>query len=600
MAYGFTYTLPTITGSHSDFPVLLREDDFPTAAIDGGSSSILNGGGNLRAYTSSAKTTQLPVEVVTFVAGGTPDAEVWVKVPTAATSNTIYIEADSVATVQPAVTNTYGRNAVWADYYAVLHLTNSGLVDATGNGHDGTATGSLSYTATDHPWGGLWASFDNNVNEYITIGSSTGFGDSAADATVSVWVKANSDAVGGIISNRLSTESVDWFQVNKRSAVNEWQFSAHDGTAEAIVKPLTAAANSHLMHLAIDSGTMIPSIDGASVGTPTFSGDGLVNSSNNITIGHYYDLSVTAYDFYGYIGEVRLRESYLSVDWRAAEYANQSAATAWGTVGTWADSGGPSAYSITGSVTASATPAATLDFQRHAAITGSVTVAVTPAATTGFNSGYTILGNVSVSVTPSATLNYSQHHAIVGDVTATFTPAATMAQQSHHAIVGDVTATITPASTLYFGSGEYIQGNVTITATPSGLMSFTRHAAIAGNVTVNLTPAAVMAAQQNHAITGDVAATVTPASSMDFTTYVPLSLSQNDLDAIADAVWTRLIDSLTAEQSMRVMLAAMAGKVSGADSNTITFRDTDDTKDRIIATVDGQGNRTGVTLDVSE
>lgn len=48
---------------------------------------------------------------------------------------------------------------------------------------------------------------------------------------------------------------------------------------------------------------------------------------------------------------------------------------------------------------------------------------------------------------------------------------------------------------------------------------------------------------------------------------------------------------------MRIMLAAMAGKVSGADTNTISFRDNADTKDRIVATTDGNGNRTAVTLD---
>jgi len=45
MAYGFTYRLPTITGTHTYFPVVMREFDFPASAIDGGASSILNGGG---------------------------------------------------------------------------------------------------------------------------------------------------------------------------------------------------------------------------------------------------------------------------------------------------------------------------------------------------------------------------------------------------------------------------------------------------------------------------------------------------------------------------------------------------------------------------
>jgi hypothetical protein len=48
---------------------------------------------------------------------------------------------------------------------------------------------------------------------------------------------------------------------------------------------------------------------------------------------------------------------------------------------------------------------------------------------------------------------------------------------------------------------------------------------------------------------------------------------------------------------MRILLSAMTGKVSGADTNTITFRDDADTKDRIVAQVDANGNRTSVALD---
>lgn len=54
----------------------------------------------------------------------------------------------------------------------------------------------------------------------------------------------------------------------------------------------------------------------------------------------------------------------------------------------------------------------------------------------------------------------------------------------------------------------------------------------------------------------------------------------------------------TGTQAMRLILAAVAGKLSGAPGpGTITIRDTADTKDRISATVDVNGNRTAVTYD---
>lgn len=62
--------------------------------------------------------------------------------------------------------------------------------------------------------------------------------------------------------------------------------------------------------------------------------------------------------------------------------------------------------------------------------------------------------------------------------------------------------------------------------------------------------------------------------------------------------WISVIESgLSAKEVLRIMLAALAGKTSGAPGPTIAFRDIDDTKDRISGTVDTDGNRTEVTLD---
>jgi len=52
-------------------------------------------------------------------------------------------------------------------------------------------------------------------------------------------------------------------------------------------------------------------------------------------------------------------------------------------------------------------------------------------------------------------------------------------------------------------------------------------------------------------------------------------------------------------EALRVILTATGGKVSGAGTSTITFRNVTDDKDRIIATVDNDGNRSTVTLDVT-
>lgn len=75
---------------------------------------------------------------------------------------------------------------------------------------------------------------------------------------------------------------------------------------------------------------------------------------------------------------------------------------------------------------------------------------------------------------------------------------------------------------------------------------------------------------------------------------------------VSDAsISTELLDNQDIEtgfslrESIRLMLAALVGKASGAETTTITFRDINDTIDRIVATVDSNGNRTSVTKDVT-
>jgi hypothetical protein len=68
---------------------------------------------------------------------------------------------------------------------------------------------------------------------------------------------------------------------------------------------------------------------------------------------------------------------------------------------------------------------------------------------------------------------------------------------------------------------------------------------------------------------------------------------------IADAVAALTIETgYTLQQTLQLIGAAVAGKLSGAATVTNTIRSMDDSADRITATVDGSGNRTAVTHNV--
>jgi len=56
------------------------------------------------------------------------------------------------------------------------------------------------------------------------------------------------------------------------------------------------------------------------------------------------------------------------------------------------------------------------------------------------------------------------------------------------------------------------------------------------------------------------------------------------------------VDGYSVEETLKLCLAALAGKLSGASGTTITIRAADDSTDRIVATVDSDGNRSAVVL----
>jgi hypothetical protein len=78
------------------------------------------------------------------------------------------------------------------------------------------------------------------------------------------------------------------------------------------------------------------------------------------------------------------------------------------------------------------------------------------------------------------------------------------------------------------------------------------------------------------------------------------------LTAAVAALPTSILDlaagvetGVTPRQALRLILAALAGKLSGAATTTVVVRNVGDTKARITATVDADGNRTAMALDAT-
>ncbi len=135
-------------------------------------------------------------------------------------------------------------------------------------------------------------------------------------------------------------------------------------------------------------------------------------------------------------------------------------------------------------------------------------------------------------------------------------------------------------------------GSGAITAGSIGADAFTA-AKFAADVTTELQSGLATASAVSTLQTSvdDVPTNAELATALD-----PLPTAAENAAALMD-LSNGIETSITPRQAMRLMLAAMAGKVSGAGTTTVVIRNVGDSKDRITATVDADGNRSAVTTD---
>jgi len=80
------------------------------------------------------------------------------------------------------------------------------------------------------------------------------------------------------------------------------------------------------------------------------------------------------------------------------------------------------------------------------------------------------------------------------------------------------------------------------------------------------------------------------------TWYAAITSLDVRLQGVTSQTMSQTIDgTVTFIQSQRLGLAVLTGITSGGGTNTLTFRDVGDTKDRLVVTVDSNQNRTSIT-----
>lgn len=361
------------SGSHTNFPMLITLDHLDTEVVDAGSNSALNGGGDIRFSTDADGDTQIALEVINFVTNATEATrrcELWVRVPSLSTSvdTTIYIWYKNAGESQPASSDTFGSEAVWADYLVVAHLNEAANTDSEGYANATGGTGgtgvSMALSLVQGPFDSTVAAFDGSPDKIafpISLSASDdeffvqawGFVDSLTgdDRLFSVG-----EGTGGT-----DTEMVVWMDAD--GAGDGWRSIYKNAAGDAQTEIGTDADDDAIVTTWQSLGFRNSNsdaemyLDGSSKGTGTggaFS-DGTNDADEFLIANLWNSTSSTAY-FTGGIAEARLRfDTVIDDGWVTTEYNNAN------TPAVFADPGTPFTPGTTTLVIADADHAHTAD-----------------------------------------------------------------------------------------------------------------------------------------------------------------------------------------------------------------------------------------------
>jgi hypothetical protein len=199
------------------------------------------------------------------------------------------------------------------------------------------------------------------------------------------------------------------------------------------------------------------------------------------------------------------------------------------------------------------------------------------------------LTGTTIAVTQKVDVDTIKTNPVVNGGTLTFPTTATLASTTN------ITAgTITTVTNL---TNAATAGDFTATMKTSigTAVAASAVASVTGNVGGNVTGSVGSVA------TGGITAASIAANAITAAKIATDAIGAAQLAADAvDEIWDEVMEgSTSARQSLRLANSANGGILSGAATTTVDIRDLADTKNRVVATVDANGNRSAVTLDLS-
>jgi len=241
--------------------------------------------------TTSDGTTEVPREVV-FYTAASDTGELHFKADVDGDTDTdFYIYYGNTSAVEPDVTDTYGRNAVWTDYKAIYHLQQGGTTsanaytDSSGNNAGGTGVNNVSTISPAQI--NVGTGFDGTT-DYIDAGNDTDLQIVSTSLYISAWVwrTAGDTTYGSIVgksgggSGNVAASYDMYIIASGEGALSgKIRLVRGNGSSNANGNSDTAITSGQWNHIvASQSGTTVSFyLNGAADGTPSVSttlGDG--------------------------------------------------------------------------------------------------------------------------------------------------------------------------------------------------------------------------------------------------------------------------------------------------------------------------------------
>lgn len=315
-----------VPSTQTSFPVYVDLSDLPA----GFHTNVKTDGCDIRVVESD-ETTETAFELVNYDST-TDTGELHFMADSLTGSGggdtTFYIYYGNAAASCYAVTDTYGRNAVWSDYELVMHMRESSgsPIDSTGN-YSPTYNGSLPNKSTSLPMGG--GQDLDGVGDYVEVPSAL-FAGVVTAASYQLWLNVDTLAVGDNSIPALMGE----MNTTSNNTRNFWlldtagkeyfdQFTPSGGFA-VTTNSEVSISTTYLLHLTKSGNTVAFYKNGSHIEdkTTTESYTGTVPTmfwvaARSITGSGPQD------EINGRIGSVRVRSTVLSANWIDAEYTNQ-------------------------------------------------------------------------------------------------------------------------------------------------------------------------------------------------------------------------------------------------------------------------------------